>query len=170
MSNSALTYGGEGGRLWQDVASLVELASLLSREAASFPSGGVVCLNQGWHTRNTLLGKGKLGWEKGKTKRKEPCRLWPFKLNSCPERKRDLFEFADVSELQWAGHWRFSSGALQSLGLCRSIKSLALHLNEGGFPWGGRASWPAPNSAKATGVPESEWMALSHWGQRASSL
>ena len=43
----ALNSHGEGGRVWQDVASLVELASLLSREAASFPSGGFVCLNQG---------------------------------------------------------------------------------------------------------------------------
>ena len=41
MSDSALIHGG---KLWQDVASLVELASLLSREPASFPSGGFVRL------------------------------------------------------------------------------------------------------------------------------
>lgn len=45
--NEQFSIDSRWGRLWQDVASLVELALLLSGEAAFFPSGGFVCLNQG---------------------------------------------------------------------------------------------------------------------------
>lgn len=62
VSDSVPTYWEKYG--WKQVAVFIlALNAQAIQRGSLFPSGGFVCLNQGWQTQYTHLGKRQLGWK-----------------------------------------------------------------------------------------------------------